>query len=171
MGLYYVFRVQGTKDEGMRIPLGLYTAIISTAENLARGGFPILLAHNKYDNRFINEDQIEPFKKELDGVGTIVLTNPLIQYLEDNEGNRTELLENIFTPTRAAIALATAMDLCDICLKRSKSIKINLEDANPDHYRLSLEEKLNHREYSWMYPVEATSLTDYVTRNNNSNHR
>ncbi|MGV8172215.1 MAG: hypothetical protein ACP5OA_06005 [Candidatus Woesearchaeota archaeon] len=165
MGSYYIFRVQGSEDEGMKFPQGLYTAIISTADKFAgAGAFPHLLAHNKYSNRFINDDQIESFKQELDQAGSIILTNPLIQYSEDNENYRMELHENIFTPTRAAIAIATAMELCDICIKRNKGIKINIETGNTNHFNLSLEKRLSDREYSWVYPLEATSVMDYIKK-------
>jgi hypothetical protein len=164
MGEYYVFRIQGTEYEGMRMPSGLYTAIVSTADMFSRGAFPHLQINNNHRDKFINEEYIESYKKELNEAGGIILNNPLIQYFEEKDGSRIELLENIFTPTRTAIALATAIELCDICIARNKGLKINVENSNPNHDNLSLEKIMNEREHSWMYPVDAKSVMDYIVR-------
>ena len=165
MGEYGIFRINGTDYEGMRMPSGLYHAIVATTETFAKETpaktkFPFLLSE-KYD-RFINEYSMEQFRQELDEAGQIILQNPLVQKGHDKDHNETIVLENIFTSSRAAVNIATLIELCDAGIKRGKGLRINFESGTPDLTNLSMERTVLERENNWGYPLDATSvLHDY----------
>ena len=161
MANYYVFRVKGSTNDGLRIQSGLYDAILATTSEFARRKFPHLLEKNDYKNKFINENQLEEFREELEEAGKIILENPLVQYALDNKKEEITALENIFTNTRAAINIATLMELCDRCIKHNNPMIISIENAKPEHERLSLEKKLSEMEYKYGYELGATSVRDY----------
>ncbi|MDP3027671.1 MAG: hypothetical protein Q8N63_08250 [Nanoarchaeota archaeon] len=158
MANHYVFRMQGTQDQGMRISELLYSAIVDTTEFHAEEKFPYLLARNSLNDRAIMRGKVRGFKQDIENAGKIILAHPLLEYLSKD----TFVLAKRVSNHEAAVHLATLLELCDICIGGKKGINIKIEDGNPSHYALSLRAKLTERLLAWDYPASAKTLADYT---------
>src|SRR3989344_5722657 len=132
MGQHFVFRIQNTEYEGMRMPSGLYSAIVATIDMHKQKEFPYLLSDNTFKRRTIRANHVGDFRNELSEAGQIVLANQLVNC--DYSDNKEVLaLERTFTSPQLAVRIATAIELCDDAISRKKGLNIRIEDGSPDH--------------------------------------
>jgi hypothetical protein len=162
MGTHYVFRIEDTKNKGMRMIYSLYeTIVLTTAHHSEEGKFPQLLAGNTYKGRKIGAARVPDFKEELSGAGEIVLAHRLLGY--DPRNDQVVILERNHTAPEAAVHLATLIELCDDCISQNKGLSVRKEDSSPDHRRLSLEKEVDLRISNWLYLAGAKTVFHYKT--------
>jgi len=162
MGTHFIFRMEGTEYKGMRMHSGLYSAVVATVDAYKKRDFPYLLAGNTSKKRIIGTEQVAGFKEDLFEAGKIILTYPLLNY--EGADDKTVILEDEFTAPQLAVRLATAIKLCDICIRDNKGVDIKIEDGSFDHISLSLEQVVHERDKNWAYLPDAKTVFDYHIR-------
>ena|SRR3989338_4208531 len=169
MQKYFVFKVEGTRNDGMRMPHGLYSAVVQTVHHHKVEGerdFSYLLADTALVSHVLPYDQLVDFKLDLYGAGRILLHHPLLNFEDDGEAGVT-VLERRFTTPQALVRLATLAELCDTLHKDDKRkgcLQINIELGRAQHQQLKLESVIKERDRNWVYTTQSTTLFDYRQR-------
>ena len=161
---HFVFKIEGTEYDGMRIPSRLYSAIVASVEKYGEStarNFNYLLSKNTFEPRKISVMN-NRFRDELIHAGNIILKNPVLNVYISKNNKQNYVLENEYTATKIALNLLVATELCDDAKSKEKSINITLEDANPNHAKLTLEKTLRSRYESLVYSPDADSIFDYI---------